>query len=137
MSHQATGTFEVKVEPIPAMGNEDRPSFPRFTLDKKYSGDLEGTSQGEMMTANGTVEGSAAAVAIEHFKGSLSGRKGSFALVHSSTMGGGEFSMIIRVVPDSGTEQLEGLTGTLEIVIEGGKHFYNFDFMANWVTPIS
>jgi hypothetical protein len=129
MPHRATGTFEVKVEPIPADSKGDRPSFPRFTLDKQYRGDLEGTSQGEMMTVNGTVEGSAAAVAIEHFNGSLNGRKGSFALVHSSTMRrGGEFSMIIRVVPDSGTEQLEGLTGTLEIVVEGGQHLYHFDF---------
>ncbi len=128
MSQRATGTFEVKVAPIPGEKG-DRPSFPRFTLDKRYSGDLEGTSQGEMMTVNGTVEGSAAAVAIEHFNGSLNGRKGSFALVHSGTMRrGGEFSMIIRVVPDSGTEQLEGLTGTLEIVIEGGQHFYHLDF---------
>jgi hypothetical protein len=129
MPHRATGTFEVKVEPIPAESKGDRPSFPRFTLDKQYRGDLEGTSQGEMMTASGTMEGSAAAVAIEHFNGSLNGRKGSFALVHSATMRrGGEYSMIIRVVPDSGTEQLAGLTGTLEIVIEGNVHHYNFDF---------
>ena len=129
MSHRATGTFEVKVEPIPGESEGDRPSFPRFTLDKQYQGDLEGPSHGEMMTVNGTVEGSAAAVAIEHFSGSLHGKKGSFALVHSATMKrGGEYAMIIRVVPDSGTEQLSGLTGTLEIVIEGDKHLYNFDF---------
>jgi hypothetical protein len=129
MSHRASGTFEVKVEPIPADNKGDRPSFPRFTLDKQYRGDLEGTSQGEMMTANGTVEGSAAAVAIERFSGSLNGRKGSFALVHSATMRrGGEYAMIIRVVPDSGTAQLAGLTGTLEIVIVGNEHHYNFDF---------
>ena len=82
-----------------------------------------------MMSVMGTVEGSGAGVAIERFSGSLHGRKGSFALVHSSTMRrGGEFNMIIRVVPDSGTDQLAGLTGTMEIVIEGKKHSYNFDF---------
>ena len=129
MPNRATGTFEVKVEPVPGESKEGRPSFPRLTLDKQYSGDLEGTSQGEMMTVNGTVEGSAAAVAIERFSGSLDGRKGSFALVLSGTMRrGAEFNMIIRVVPDSGTEQLTGLTGTLQIVIEGKKHLYIFDF---------
>ena len=129
MPNRATGTFEVKVEPVPGESKEGRPSFPRLTLDKQYSGDLEGTSQGEMMTVNGTVEGSAAAVAIERFSGSLDGRRGSFALVHSGTMRrGGEFDMIIRVVPDSGTEQLTGLTGTLQIVMEGKKHLYIFDF---------
>lgn len=124
MSHRATGTFDVKLEPVPG---ESR--FPRLTLDKQYHGDLEGTSQGEMMSVIGTVEGSAGAVAIECFSGSLLGRKGSFALVHSATMRrGGEYKMIIRVVPDSGTEQLAGLTGTLEIIIEGKKHLYNFDY---------
>ncbi len=115
--------------PVPGESKGDLPSFPRLALHKQFHGDLEGTSQGEMMSVNGTVKGSGAYVAIEHFSGSLLGRKGSFALVHSGTMRkGGELNMIIRVVPDSGTEQLAGLTGTFEIIIEDGKHRYNFDF---------
>jgi hypothetical protein len=124
MSHRATGTFEVKMEPV---AGESK--FPRLKGEKQFHGDLEGTSQSEMMSVNGTVEGSAGYVAIELVTASLLGRKGSFALVHSGTMRrGGEFNMIIRVVPDSGTEQLAGLTGTLEIIIQGKKHLYNFDY---------
>jgi uncharacterized protein DUF3224 len=124
MSHRASGTFDVKMEPV---AGESR--FPRLKGEKQFHGDLEGTSQSEMMSVNGTVEGSAGYVAIELVSGSLLGRKGSFALVHSGTMRrGGEFNMIIRVVPDSGTEELSGLTGTLEIIIQGKKHRYNFDF---------
>jgi len=124
MSHRASGTFEVKMEPV---ASESR--FPRLKGDKQFHGDLEGTSQSEMMHVSGTVEGSGGYVAIEIVSGSLQGRKCSFALVHSGTMKrGGEFNMIIRVVPDSGTEQLAGLTGTLEIIIQGDKHFYNFDY---------
>jgi Protein of unknown function (DUF3224) len=123
-SHRATGTFDVKMEPV---AGESK--FPRLKGEKQFHGDLEGTSQSEMMSVNGTVEGSAGYVAIELVSGSLLGRKGSFALVHSGTMRrGGEFNMIIRVVPDSGTEELAGLTGTLEIIIQGKKHFYNFDY---------
>lgn len=122
--HRATGTFDVKLAPVPGDSK-----FPRLSLDKQYHGDLEGPSDGEMMSVNGTVEGSAGAVAIERFSGSLLGRKGSFALVHSATMKrGGDYNMIIRVVPDSGTEELTGLTGRLEIIIEGKKHLYNFDY---------
>jgi hypothetical protein len=74
-------------------------------------------------------EGSGAYVAIERVTGTLAGRKGSFLLVHSGTMRrGGEFNMIVRVVPDSGTDELTGLTGTMEITIEGKNHFYKFDF---------
>lgn len=123
MSHHATGTFEVKLEPIAGEG------YPRLTLKKQFQGDLAGTSEGEMMSAMTGVEGSGAYVAIERITGTLAGRKGSFMLVHNGTMRrGSEFNMIIRVVPDSGTDELTGLTGTMTIKIEGGKHFYELDF---------
>ena len=111
------------MEPVPGEG------YPRMIGRKQFHGDLEGTSVGEMMSVEGTVEGSGAYVAIERVTGSLHGRKGSFVLVHSGTMRkGGEFSMIIRVVPDSGTGELAGLTGTFEIVFEGKNHLYHFDY---------
>jgi hypothetical protein len=34
----------------------------------------------------------------------------------------------VRVVPDSGTAQLAGLTGTMTIDIDSGKHSYTFDY---------
>lgn len=123
MSRRASGSFDVKMEKL----QSDR--FPRMSGAKQLRGDLEGTSESEMMSVEGTVQGSGAYVAIERVTGTLHGRKGSFALVHSGTMRrGGEFSMIIRVVPDSGTGELEGLTGTFEIVFEGSNHLYNFDY---------
>ena len=121
---QAKGTFEVKTEPIADSG-----AFPRLALQKQFHGDLEGTSAGEMMSVMGAVEGSGAYVALERVTGTLAGRKGSFALVHSGTMRrGGEFSMIIRVVPDSGTEELTGIGGTLQILFEGKQHLYELDY---------
>ena len=124
MSHRASGSFEVKLEPIPGEG------FPRLKMAKQFHGDLEGSSAGEMTSVEGTVEGSGAYVAIERVAGTLHGRKGSFALVHSGTMRrGGEFSMIIRIVPDSGTGELTGLTGTMEIVLDGRNHFYHLDYV--------
>ena len=121
---QAKGTFEVKTEPIADSG-----SFPRLALQKQFHGDLEGTSAGEMMSVMGAVEGSGAYVALERVTGTLAGRNGSFALVHSGTMRrGGEFDMIIRVVPDSGTEELTGIAGTLQILFEGKQHLYELDY---------
>ena len=121
---QASGTFDVKVEPI-----ADRTTFGRLSLRKQFRGDLEGTSVGEMMTEEGTEKGSGAYVAIERITGTLDGRKGSFALIHGGTMRrGGEFNLVIRVVPDSGTDELAGLTGTMEIVIKDRDHFYHFDY---------
>jgi len=42
------------------------------------------------------------------------------------TRGAGELS--VTVVPDSGTDQLEGLAGKLTIRIDDGKHFYDFEY---------
>ena len=123
MSHRANGSFEVKAEPVTS------DAFPRLKLTKQFRGDLEGTSAGEMMSVEATVEGSGAYVAIERVTGTLGGRKGSFALVHNGTMRrGGDFNLIIRVVPDSGAGELAGLTGTMEIEIKGRDHFYHFDY---------
>ena len=50
-------------------------------------------------------------------------------LLRQGTMkAGGDFKLTIVVVPDSGTGQLAGLTGTRMIVIAGGKHSYEFDY---------
>jgi len=123
MTKRANGSFEVKVEPLTAG------AFPRLSLKKTFHGDLEGTSEGEMMGVETAVEGSRGYVAVERVTGTLHGREGSFALIHNSTMRrGGEFSMLIRVVPDSGTGALEGITGTFEIVFEGSDHLYHFDY---------
>jgi hypothetical protein len=124
MNERASGTFEVKVEPI---AGESR--FPRLALEKRFRGDLDGTSAGEMMSVDSTVEGSGAYVAIERVTGTLGGRQGSFSLIHNGTMrNGDDFRIDIKVVPDSGTEQLQGLTGTMQIVIEEGRHSYHFDY---------
>lgn len=124
MSMRGTGTFEVKVTP-----QEGEFAFPRLTIGKTFHGDLEGSSQGEMMSVGTTVEGSGAYVAIERIQGTLSGRKGTFTVIHSGTMQrGGDFSLLIRVVPDSGTDELTGLSGTMQIHIAEGKHSYTIDY---------
>ena len=40
----------------------------------------------------------------------------------------GAQSLKITVVPDSATDQLIGLTGTMSIDIRDGKHFYTFEY---------
>jgi hypothetical protein len=40
----------------------------------------------------------------------------------------GEGRLTIEEVPDSGTDQLAGITGKLTIKIDSGKHFYDFDY---------
>jgi uncharacterized protein DUF3224 len=127
MSH-ASGPFEVKLAP---QVNEDKGeggSYSRLSLDKQFHGDLEATSKGEMLAAGTGTQGSAGYVAIEWVTGTLGGRSGSFALQHTGTMNRGTPQLSITVVPDSGTGQLKGLAGSMKVLIEGGKHSYDFEY---------
>ena len=116
----AKGTFEVKIVPV------EGGLVTRMTIDKTFSGDLAGTSVGEMLAAMTEVKGSAGYVAIEKVSGSLGGKKGTFVLQHSGTMAGGKQELSVTVVPDSGTGELVGLAGRMAIVIDGKKHLYEF-----------
>ena len=129
MANHASGTFEVKVKPLPTDEKVEGLTVGRMCLDKQFRGELEGTSKGEMSTAETSVQGSGGYVAIERVTGTLKGRSGTFVLLHQGTMKrGGDFKLSIVVVPDSGTGQLAGLTGTMAIVIKDSKHSYEFDF---------
>lgn len=128
MPSRATGPFDVTMTPQPPHDPAD-PALPgRFTLDKHYHGDLEGPSRGQMLAVRTATPGSAGYVAMETFRGTFLGRRGSFVLQHSSTMERGTPSQSIVVVPDSGTEELVGLTGRMMIVMEGKAHRYEFDY---------
>ncbi|MGZ6162274.1 MAG: DUF3224 domain-containing protein [Myxococcaceae bacterium] len=122
---KATGRFDVKVAPVV---NDAGTGLGRMSLDKVFHGELDATSTGERLTAMGAGQGSGAYVAVERVTGTLLGKRGSFALVHRGVMAQGRQELSITVVPDSGTEQLQGLEGTLGIRIEaGGAHFYDFE----------
>jgi len=128
MTMHATGPFDVKVNLLDAYNKNEGANLGRMSIDKQFHGDLEATSKGEMLTAMGSVQGSAGYVAVERVTGTLKGHHGSFALQHSSTMTRGKPSQNIIVVPDSGTGELAGLDGSMTIVIAEGKHFYNFEY---------
>jgi Protein of unknown function (DUF3224) len=125
---RASGTFEVTLKPEGSNDEAEGTTLGRMSIDKRIHGDLEGTSEGQMLTAMTEVEGSAGYVAIERVSGVLHGRRGSFVLQHSGTVARGAQHMTITVVPDSGTDGLAGLTGEMTITIDGGKHSYDFDY---------
>lgn len=128
MTHHVSGPFEVKGSPLTPYNQDDK-ALGRMSIDKQFHGDLEATSKGEMLSAGTEVKGSAGYVAIEKVSGSLNGRTGTFVLEHFATMTRGAPQLTIIVVPDSGTGQLVGLSGTMNIIIApGGKHSYEFDY---------
>ena len=123
-----TGTFDVTITPETLSDTAAQSGLGRLSLDKRYHGALEASAQGEMLSARASVTGSAGYVALERVEGSLDGRHGSFYLQHSGTMTRGVPALLVTVVPDTGTEQLQGLRGSLAIRIEDGKHYYDFTY---------
>lgn len=128
MKQQVKGAFEVKLQPLQAYNRNEDSGLGRMSIDKQFHGELDATSQGEMLYA-GSAKDSGGYVAVERVTGSLQGRQGSFALQHNATMTQGVPYLNIIVVPGSGTGELAGLSGTMNIVIaEGGQHFYEFAY---------
>lgn len=125
MTGVAAGSFEVKIIP-----QQDReiPLLGRMTIDKVFTGDLDGTSQGQMLSAGTAVANSAGYVAIERVEGSIHGKRGTFVLQHCATMNRGVPNLEITIVPDSGTDELTGLSGKLTIIRKDGKHFYEINY---------
>lgn len=121
---EATGTFEVRLTPAES---GDGP-IGTLSIDKTFQGDLQGTSVGQMLAFRTPVEGSAGYVAMERVMGTLAGRRGSFTLQHNGLMDRGTPSLAVVVVPDSGTDGLSGLTGTMEIIVSPGRHDYRFHY---------
>jgi hypothetical protein len=131
MQTQASGTFEVKMTPQDWAESqpEAAKTLGRFLIDKQIHGDLEATTQGQMLACGGGKPGSSGAyVAIEHVTGTLHGRNGSFALYHVGLITQGMPELTIKVVPGSGTDELHGIAGEFKIRRDEGKHSYEFDY---------
>jgi hypothetical protein len=126
MTNHAKGTFEVKMTPL-----EDKTleaGIGRMNDDKQLHGDIEGTGKSQMLYAYGDKKESGAYVAIEKISGTLNGRKGTFILYHAGSMTAAGQEMNIYVVPDSGTDELTGISGKFNIIITDGKHSYDFEY---------
>ena len=120
----ARGSIDVTMEAEPPYLDQDGIKLNRNVVRKEFLGDLVGASEAQMVAAYTATPGSAGYVAIEHFSGSLGGKSGSFVLQHHGLMNRGEAALTVTIVPDSGTGELAGISGTLEIDSGAGGHSY-------------
>jgi hypothetical protein len=126
MQATATGTFQVKVTPLPP--GDGPHGLGRFHLAKTFEGALTGTSAGEMLSAGNPASGSAGYVALEIVDGAIGERRGTFALQHGGTMDGGTQALSITVVPGSGSAGFAGISGHLVLEIAGGVHNFTLHY---------
>lgn len=128
MPMQIRGEFEVTMTAHEPGEDAKEAGVHRRSLRKRYRGELDAVGLGEMLAVHGDVKGSAGYVAMERVTGTLAGRSGSFAIQHHGIMDRGAPSLSIAVIPDSGVGELAGIAGRMGIVVEDGKHFYDFEY---------
>ncbi len=124
----ARGNFNVEINPDPPYLDEGGIKLNRNLVTKEYFGDMVGSAEARMLAAYTSTPGSAGYVAIERFIGSLGDRQGSFVLQHNGVMNRGDGQLSVVIVPDSGTGELEGITGALQIDVEEGQHLYTLEY---------
>ena len=98
-------------------------------MAKTYAGDVMGRSITQFTSAFDAERGVGTYVALESFEGTVDGRRGAFNFVHAaSTSGADRFNEFGVIVPESGTDELAGITGTVRLHIdEDGTHRMEFD----------
>ena len=124
----ARGIFEVNMEPEPPFLEQNGVTLNRNVVRKEFSGDMAGTSEAQMLAAFTGTPGSAGYVAIEHFTGSVAGKSGSFVLQHSGVMDRGDAQLTVTIVPDSGSGALAGISGTMTLDNDEGRHSYVLEY---------
>ena len=124
----ARGTFDVNTDAAPPFLDQDGIKLNHNVVRKTFSGDMVGASETHMIAAFTDTPGSAGYVAIEHFTGSVDGKSGSFVMQHSGVMNKGDAQLTVIIVPDSGTGEMAGISGTMEIDVDEGRHSYVLDY---------
>lgn len=121
--HTARGKFEIEM--TPAAGVLEGTG--RFDFVKTWTGDLVAEGVGAMFSAGDPATGAAGYVAIETVQGSLCGREGGFALLQRGLMGSEGMSLEYTIAPGSGTGDLTGIRGTLDLDASNG-HAWELSF---------
>ena len=119
--------------PVSSDTPESGPVLSRVEIAKSFGpGAMVGQSEGEgLFCGMNSPENGAGYLVSERFIGELEGRKGSMVLHHGGLMGPGiEPTTYGDIVPGSGTEQLSGISGKVEITrTEAGRHLLILDYV--------
>lgn len=129
----ATSSFDVTGwDQSPPSDEAARPSLSTAVVLKSFSGDLEAESRADlsMCTADPTdIAAGAGYIASEVVTGQLHGRAGTFVMHHWGVSSAAGQHTGGHIVPGSGTGELAGLTGSIEIAVDAeGAHSITLDY---------
>lgn len=124
----AGGVFTPRLTPTDEGRTSAGLALGRMGLAKVFTGDLEATGEGQMLTGAAPDSGMHVYVALERVEGALHGRRGAFLLAHRGVMDANGQTLTIDIVPGSGTGKLTGITGALGLRIADGVHHYDLAY---------
>ncbi|NNE34524.1 MAG: DUF3224 domain-containing protein [Rhodothermales bacterium] len=134
MSIRALCPFDItEWNETPYGESEGGPRLARTVVRKLFRGDLDGESSAEVLMCQADADNLSAGagyVASEQVEGSLHGRRGSFVMQHGALAGPSmEPTTFGQIVPGSGTRELQGISGTVEIErTPDGAHILTLDY---------
>ena len=134
MTTRATSSFDVTGwDHSPYDEGIPGPALSRAKVRKAFRGDLVGESTAELLMCQAdpaNLNAGAGYIASERVVGKLAGREGSFVMQHWGVSGGGAAPKTAGfIVPGSGTGQLVGLTGDIQVEVgPGGEHTLTLDY---------
>jgi hypothetical protein len=113
----------IKVDIDPGEGSErngvyyPKRGFTRAEAEFAYHGDIEGTSVATLLITY--KEGEAPVFSVERFTGSIGGVEGSCVFTSTGTQSPSAVVLHYSVVPGMGTGGLAGLSGEMDVRLEG------------------
>jgi hypothetical protein len=111
MKKTANARFSIKSwDEKPYSEGKDLPKMTRASVDKTFTGDIDGEGHVEYVMMYRS-DGTAAFVGLERITGRIAGRNGSFVLQRTGVFEDGQAKESYSVVTGSGTGELRGLRG--------------------------
>ena len=118
----AKGNLHVASKAEPPFVERDGNALGRSVVGKKFSGGVVGKSEVKTVAAYAAIQGSAGKVDIKRFVGAFGIKSGKFVFQRYGLMERDEAAFRVSFFPDSGTGEKKGISGTLGIEIDEGKH---------------
>ena len=131
---KTVSSFEITGwDAVPDADEGEGPFLSEARVSKRYQGDLDGEGRVRLLMCRASADGpleNAGYIASEQVSGTLGGREGTFVLHHWGIVEPGAPPRTDgHVVPGSGTAELAGLSGTMEIHVDAdGKHALTLDY---------
>lgn len=127
-SLHAAGRFETSHHPLPALLEEPGATLGLMRVDKAFTGELVGKSSVWMSYHRSETDPACATyVALERIQARIGERSGSFVVAHLGLRGPGLESLELPIAAGSGTGDLAGISGRMEIVVSEGEHAYRLN----------